>query len=640
MSIILKIFTAVLCLLIAVPANAKRHMRVVNAQCGPANGVPSSTAPTTGLCALGNATPVFGGDGSPWMWTCDGLNGGSNAMCSAPYQVAVINGACGPANGVPTNGAPSSGLCSAGNATPVTGSGPWAWTCQGSGGGTTASCNAPLQTASTGGQDPGPSAALFNSPYYQCVTNHYVSTSGSDSNNGSQSAPWKTLQHADSANVGAGACINVAPGTYDGVLVHNGGNAATATGYVVYRCQQMDTCTVTGNAGLNGNSSVWFDAANVTTTKPNTVNYVQFDGFNFVAQPLASQGAYDIGFVAYNFTNGPEVASHHIWMLNSTISGFGQSGYTVGASDYFYAIHNIAFDNALAQCDAQGSGIAINIAHDVPGYTPTQDDQIPFAGFGFPTWELGDGTFFHVVFAYNVAYNNRIQGCSRGTVTDGNGIIFDTNAGPDGNSTDYHNPMLAYGNVSYNNGGGGVHITSSFNVWVVNNTVFNNYIDPDLFGGSGDTDDNGGGNVDNGVTYTNHFYNNIAVACTSAFPASSIANGGNNAILLGPTAGDDPAQGNVTGMATGNAACGPEVNLFNSQTYDTTKNKVLPVETTDQIWVDVPFSAPGTDATLPGGTNFALQPGSPAIGYGITKPYLPSSSVDAGACPSTLTACP
>jgi hypothetical protein len=137
---------------------------------------------------------------------------------------------------------------------------------------------------------PGPSADLFNAPYYSCVNNFYVSTSGNDTNNGSHRAPWATLQHADSAKVSAGSCINVAPGTYDGLTVTNGGNAATATGYVVYRCQQMDACTIVGTAGQNSNSSVWFDATNVSATKPNTVNYVQFDGFVMAAQTTGDLG--------------------------------------------------------------------------------------------------------------------------------------------------------------------------------------------------------------------------------------------------------------------------------------------------------------------------------------------------------------
>jgi hypothetical protein len=491
-----------------------------------------------------------------------------------------------------------------------------------------------------GVQVPGPSSSLFNNPYYSCSKNYYVSTAGSDSNNGSSASPWLTLRHADSMNLGAGACINVAPGTYDGFVVYHGGSAATSTGYVVYRCQTMDACTITGNAGQNSNSSVFFDTTNISATVPNTVNYVQFDGFILMAKPLASQGPYGVGFVAYNCNlstcNGPEVASHHIWLLNSIISGFDQGGVAVGASDYFYMIHNTSYSNALSQCDAQGSGIAINIAHDVPGYSPTADDQNPFSGFGFPTLELGDGTFFHVVFAYNVTYNNRIQGCGAGNVTDGNGIIFDTNGGADGNPTDYHNPMLAYGNVSYNNGGGGVHITASYNVTIANNTSFNNYINPDQNGGLAEIDDNGGSNTDtNGVTYVNSFYNNIGVACTTSSP--SLPDGGPSALLLGPTKGSDPAQGNLTYMVTNSANCNPEVRIYNyQQPYSTLLNK----EAANPMWVNVTFNSPGSDAVQPAGTNFALSPGSPAIGFGVLKPWMPATATDAGACPSSLMSCP
>ena len=57
---------------------------------------------------------------------------------------SATNGVCGAANGVVTATAPTTGLCSAGTANPatLTGSGPWSWTCNGSGGGTNDSCNA------------------------------------------------------------------------------------------------------------------------------------------------------------------------------------------------------------------------------------------------------------------------------------------------------------------------------------------------------------------------------------------------------------------------------------------------------------------------------------------------------------------
>src|SRR5580704_9904342 len=66
---------------------------------------------------------------------------------------------------------------------------------------------------------PGPSAELFKHPYYTCVTNYYVSATGSDSSNGtSTTTPWLTLQHANDSlpanGAAAGSCVNVTPGTY------------------------------------------------------------------------------------------------------------------------------------------------------------------------------------------------------------------------------------------------------------------------------------------------------------------------------------------------------------------------------------------------------------------------------------------
>ena len=109
----------------------------VNAVCGAANGAELSSAPTTNLCSSGTASAV-GGSG-PWSWSCAGSGGGAATSCSA---LLLADGACGAANGVAANTAPSSGLCSAGTASSVAGGGPWTWSCTGSNGGTTASCAA------------------------------------------------------------------------------------------------------------------------------------------------------------------------------------------------------------------------------------------------------------------------------------------------------------------------------------------------------------------------------------------------------------------------------------------------------------------------------------------------------------------
>jgi hypothetical protein len=433
--------------------------------------------------------------------------------------------------------------------------------------------------------------------------------------------------------VGAGSCINVAPGTYNGLTVTHGGNAATSTGYVVYRCQTLDGCTITGNAGDTGSSSVWLDDSRVTSGAPNTVNYVQFDGFQLVGTTPVSSQAYGIGFSVQNGTNGTQVASHHIWLLNSIVSGFSQSGVQTDGGDYFYLIHNIMHGNSNATCDAQGSGISIFENHPIPGYVPTADDQTnpnPLLG---PTWVVGSG-FFHTVLEYNVTYNNALTQC--GTVsnpydTDGNGIIFDTNTSADGNPVNYTSPMLAAFNISYNNGGGGIHVFGTTNVTVANNSCFNNYLDP-----ANNTwwraciDNHGAGG--------NTFINNIAVGIPTVVSSCKMGvipyTQWNNAVLDDNTSGVDTFSNNLT--ETIGVSCGGEVSMYGSSTYTDPPNLM----NTSSGWVNVGTSSVGTETTPPVGTNFALSPGSKAIGAGLTEPYLPASSVDIGACASALTTCP
>jgi parallel beta-helix repeat protein len=360
------------------------------------------------------------------------------------------------------------------------------------------------------------------------------------------------------------------------------------------------------------------------------VNYVQFDGFNMVGTTPTSSQFHGIGFSVFGDNGGTAVASHHIWLLNSVVHGFGQAGVGTVEGDYHYAIHNTIYGNANVQCDSQGSGFSAWEEHPIPGYTPTADDQNNPV---FGSWQVGN-SFFHVVVEYNVVYNNALTACgtaSNPSDTDGNGIIFDQNASFGGNPTNYTAPMLAAFNVVYNNGGGGVHVNASSNVTVANNTCYNNQLDPaNQAAFRGCIDDNSG----SGNTYIN----NIAVAIptvTSNCSANPPYTKFNNAIAGFPQSGQaiDSYSTNMTDMI--GVGCQPEV-FVTSGTYPVPPN----IESTNPEWVNVGTSSVGTESTPPVGTNFALSPGSPAIGKGLTKPYLPSSSVDIGACASALTTCP
>jgi hypothetical protein len=82
--------------------------------------------------------------------------------------------------------------------------------------------------------------------------------------------------------------------------------------------------------------------------------------------------------------------------------------------------------------------------------------------------------------------------------------------------------------------------------------------------------------------------------------------------------------------------CNSEIHVDPGDSFSRAANKT----NTDPMWEDVGSTSLGTETTPPVGINFALRPGSPAIGYGIKQPYLPAQSVDAGACSSSLAVCP
>jgi hypothetical protein len=129
----------------AAQCTAQLKQTVVNGQCGASSGGTYTTMPTSNLCTMGTASPITGS--GPWNWSCIGSNGGTTTQCFAQLQQTAVNGGCGSANNAAVTTKPTANLCSTGTASSVVGAGPWTWSCAGSGGGTTAQCSAPLSAA-------------------------------------------------------------------------------------------------------------------------------------------------------------------------------------------------------------------------------------------------------------------------------------------------------------------------------------------------------------------------------------------------------------------------------------------------------------------------------------------------------------
>ena len=589
---------------------------------------------------------------------CIGPGCGSGGSGGAPDGGAgASSSGVGAMGGADSGGASSGATSSGGSGGNASSSG----ASSGDSGGTTSSGGSSGGSSSGGNdggsaaiQKPGPSAQLFNNPYYQCLRNFYVSPTGDDSKDGTTPATaWETIANADTSDRQGGDCINVAPGTYphfnDNMTY--GGSTASSTGYVVYRCTTPAFIAGSGCVVTDTNDAV---RAGMYTTSAAYPNYLVFDGFNFVTTDATVENDVAItcaGPGTFGTTQTTSLGCHHWWIIDNVISGHGQGGVGMNDTEFVYTVHNTVTQNAHMGCVGYyGSGISYVVAKPVSGYTKTADDTnandnpaLDLMGVQGPDFPFND------VIAWNDVSNN-YQGCSTLGATDGNGIIIDTfnitkcNA----NMVDYPNSTLVAFNVSNNNGGGGVHVFASVHVTVANNSAYYDSTDPaqQAWERPG-IDANCGAGTNGFGAGTNLYVNNIAYAIPSGQSCAADAGiylgaqipfsiGGDgthlDAVFNSPGRNISYAIGTPCHAtdSNGNATSAP------NPAWSCTANSC----NTDPQWVDVGSTSHGSDQTPPNGANFALKSTSPAIGAGVSEPYLPASSVDIGACSSALTTCP
>lgn len=310
----------------------------------------------------------------------------------------------------------------------------------------------------TGGT-PGFSAKLSAAPPYSCAVNRYVdATTGKDSNPGTESAPWKTIQNADNGYPNtpvAGECVNVLPGTYPisrTMVFSHGGKSNSATGFVVYRSTQPQKAHIIAESGISGNGDL------IMLWAP----YIIVDGFEIDGNKSLTPGA---GIDGCANGGSPGNIAHHFAAFNNYIHDMGGSGLSTCTADFISWQHNVV-ENTSGTSGYQVSGINIWAPKGLAAgsYTKTSWDYVTYG----------------IVAGFNIAYNNSEGPTIHFSHTDGNGIIVDTTLGSSkcpSCGVAYPGQILVIGNASYHNGGGGIHVFLSKNVTVANNTVYDNYRD-------------------------------------------------------------------------------------------------------------------------------------------------------------------
>src|SRR5215471_4367086 len=260
----------------------------------------------------------------------------------------------------------------------------------------------------------------------------YVSTTGNDTNPGTLSAPWRTIQHAANS-VHAGNTVQVMGGVYNESVTIPGSGNATA-GYITFESFPGQTATLDGT-GINVGKGQQFGLFTLRTN-----SYLVIQGFEIRNFQSSTSGAVPVGIDFEGSGSNIEILNNHIHNIvqtlgtcssanalamaiygtqapasinNITISGNELDHNTTGCSEnmsldgnvqYFVVTNNLVHDNDNIGIDNIGfEGVSPNVSFD-----QARDG-----------WDF-QNTIFNITAANNPVYHGKLgangqycDGCTR-----------------------------------------------------------------------------------------------------------------------------------------------------------------------------------------------------------------------------------
>jgi parallel beta-helix repeat protein len=278
------------------------------------------------------------------------------------------------------------------------------------------------------------------------MTTYYVSSEiGSNKNAGtSATAPLATLQAASNL-VKPGDTVQVMNGTYtapgygDALDITTSGTAAAP---ITFEAAPGQTPVI--------NSSGGWQAINIKAS------YIVVSGFTVVGgaanynlqSALAGYGTgnanLDGNGISVN-TSTSVPLPNHITIENNTVYNEPGNGIDTIGADYVQILNNVVHNNANWSVYGN-SGISV-----------------------FTSKNLDTNAGPHIIISGNLAYDNAqlVPTNYSGIITDGEGIILDTNTG-------YTGGFLVQNNTVYGNGGPGVETFQTSNATITGNTIYGN----------------------------------------------------------------------------------------------------------------------------------------------------------------------
>jgi hypothetical protein len=324
-------------------------------------------------------------------------------------------------------------------------------------------------------------------PGTAAATTWYVAGWGRDSHAGTSiAAPFATLQHA--ANLTKpGDTVMVLNGTYSvpclGCDVLDITRSGTAVAPITYQAYPGQAPVINFKHGWTG---IDINANNIVVSGFNVGG-----GRTLIGLAYAQKNAHNLNNYLTS-GNGIVVGcgnAHtfsHITIEHNTVHDAPGAGIATCTADYITIRYNTTFFNAFWS-PYGNSGISI--------YEMRDTDR----NIGYKNFIIG-----------NLSFNNReyIPFYAAGKITDGNGIIVDDNKNTQSDNIPYGGRTLVANNISYMNGGSGIHTYASAHVDIVFNTTYENNQEPTLNEGQIFANTGTDVNILNNILYAqpNHTY--------------------------------------------------------------------------------------------------------------------------------------
>ncbi|MDA3865999.1 MAG: right-handed parallel beta-helix repeat-containing protein, partial [Salinivirgaceae bacterium] len=298
------------------------------------------------------------------------------------------------------------------------------------------------------------------------ATNYYVSGTGSDSNDGlSPTSAFANIQTAaDLTN--PGDVVNIMNGTYNQAIPWVYSNHSTIlvvnrsgeeNAYITYKNYPGHHPVISGENCRWGcveilASYIKLEGLEIAGNNQN-ITYAQARVYYDYYE--ANKPSVDWTYLGEMNVNGLCIGqgnlttnTNHVEVRNCIVHDFQGAGIGGGKCDYITVENNISYNNSWYGMYAT-SGLSFNSAEDID-----------------------TNTGYKIIVRGNIVYNNKCLipwASHNGLLSDGNGIIIDTFDG-----SAYAGKTLVENNLSYFNGGSGIHSYNSSNVDIRNNTAYNN----------------------------------------------------------------------------------------------------------------------------------------------------------------------